>query len=886
MSWWRRLLYRDRMEAQLDAELRDHFERLVAEFTARGRTVAEARRLARLELGGFDQLKEACRDVRGTRGLEELAQDVRYGIRGLRKQPAFTIAAVLTLALGTGANLAVFNLVDALLLRPLPVPEAGQLIKLTRWMDSHASDHFSYPQILLLAERHDVFASLCGIGSDTVFVGLPDALEPAGAAWVSGGYFETLRVTPHLGRLLGRSDDAPAASPAAVITYGYWQRRFGGDRDVVGRTLLIEGQQVPIVGVTPEGFDGATVGERADITFAIAARPVLQPENGDFLDASARWLRVLARPEPGLPAGQLQARVDVVWRQVLDATIPSSMSAAAQERARSMTLTVDPGATGTSRLRADLDVPLMAGMGFVTLVLLIACVNVANLLMARGATRAREVALRLALGAARARVIRQFLVESALLACAGAAVGTLLGWAASRALVDIVALAAGGPDASLVAVDVAPNWRIIAVTLALVIGTTFTFGAVPAFKTSAVAPGTIATNSVRLTESHATLTSALIVAQVSLSLVLIVGAGLFARSLYTLRALDPGFRPGRVLLASVNPTRARLSSADLQAFNQSLLDTVSQLPGVGRVSSGAVTPLEGGGMSNSMVLNGVPSGLRETYFNVVGPGYFEIMGTALVAGRDFTRQDAGDAPAVAVVNEAFMREFAPGADPFAQKVRMSGSDREMQVVGVVRDAAYESLRLDAPATIYIPFLQSRGRPMTLVIDTVAPMAEVASAVRAAIQPTVPASPVHLRTFAAQIDGSLVRERLMRLLTVVFSVLALLLVAVGVYGLMSFSVATRTREIGVRLALGASPQSVLAMVLRSALRLVAFGVIAGVPAAWLASRLVRRLIYGLGPADLVVAAIAVAIVIGVGVIAAALPARRAARLDPVSAIHVE
>ena len=351
MTWWRRVFNRDSLESQLDVELRDHFDRLVRDFIAQGHTDSEARRLARLEFGGMDQVKEQCRDARGTRWVDETAQDVRYGLRGFRKNPGFTIVAIVTLAIGVGASLAIFTVVDALLLRPLPVPNAPELVTFTRWIGNSPSESFSYPQIRELADRRDLFVSLCGIGTDTVYVGSPGDLQPAGAAWVSGGYFQTLGLTPFAGRLLNASDDERGAPAAAVISYGYWQRRFVGDRDIVGRLMLIEGQQVPIVGITPNGFIGAAVGQSADITLALGALPQLKPENASFLSSSARWLLALGRPAPGLSRDQLQARLDVVWAELLERTIPEGLSPEARQRTLSMTLRVEPGGSGPSRLR-------------------------------------------------------------------------------------------------------------------------------------------------------------------------------------------------------------------------------------------------------------------------------------------------------------------------------------------------------------------------------------------------------------------------------------------------------------------------------------------------------------------------------------------------------
>ena len=887
MTWWRRVFSRDRLESQLDAELRDHFDRLVSDFIARGHAESEARRLARLEFGGMDQVKEACRDERGTRWVDEITQDVRYGLRGFRKNPGFTTVAVVTLAIGVGASLAIFNVVDALLLRPLPVPRAAQLVTFSRWVGSNSSESFSYPQIRDLASHRDLFASLCGIGTETLFVGPPDELEPVGAAWVSGGYFETLGIVPFAGRLLQAADDEPGAAAVAVLSHAYWQRQFGGDRNVIGRTLTIEGQPVPIAGITPPGFNGAVIGEAADLTLAITAKAVVQPETKDegWSTNDARWLLLLARPAPGLSLDQLQARVDLVWADLLRRNLPENISDAQRKRTLSMMLRVEPGQTGASRLRRNLRTPLVVAMSLVTLVLLIACVNVANLLLARGAGRAREVALRLAIGAGRARIVRQRLVESLMLASAGTVIGVVIASFASAGLVALIAERVAAPDASILALDIAPNWRLLAVCAIAAVSTTIVFGLVPALSASNTAPGAVA-SSARVAESQTKFGAVLIVAQVSLSLLLVIGAGLFTRSLHHLRTLDRGFAPGNVLLANYDPRRLGTDSEKLIAFNTSVLDSVSSLPGVGAASIAAVTPLQGGGMSTPMRVNGVSSGLEEIYFNVISPRFFDIVGTPLLAGRDLLLSDDQHAPPVAVVNEAFARTYLAGVTPLGQRVRFPNATRDMEIVGVVKDAVYETLRAAPPPTIYMSYLQSRGRPMTIVVDAAAPMADVTEAIRGAIQPRVPSAPMRFRTFASQIENSLFEARLMRLLTAIFGALALGLAAIGLYGLMSYSVALRTRELGVRLALGARPGRLVRMVIGSALRMVGIGVVVGLPLAWMASRLIARMIFGVSATDPMTIAVAIAILGSAGLAAAAVPARRAAAVDPVTSIHVE
>jgi len=885
MTWWRRVFTRNRLESQLDAELRDHFHRLVGDFIAHGYAENDARRLARLEFGGMDQVKEACRDARGTRWVDETLQDARYGWRGFRKNPGFTIVAIVTLAIGIGASLSIFNVVDALLLRPLPVPNASELVTFSRWNGNNSSESFSYPQIRALADRRDLFASLCGIGTETVYVGPPENLQPAGAAWVSGGCFETLGIAPFAGRLLNASDDERGAPVAAVISHGYWRRRFGGDRDVMGRRLLIEGQQVPIVGITPIGFNGAAIGEPADITLAISTKPVLQPEDDDSVGPDRRWLLGLARPAAGLSREQLQARLDVVWADLLVRTLPAGLSAETRQRILSTALRLEPGATGPSRLRRTLRSPLLVAMALVTLVLAIACVNVANLLLARGAGRAREVALRLAIGAGRSRIVRQRLVEGIMLAAAGTALGVLVAWAGSAGLVGLIAERVAGRNEALMTLDIAPNWRLLAVCAFIVVTTTMVFGLLPALRASNVAPGAVA-NSTRVAESHTRFCAALIVVQVSLSLLLVMGAGLFTRSLHNLRTVDRGFAPGNVLLANYDPSRLGLSSPQLVSFNESILQTVSDLPGVGAASLAAITPLQGGAMSTPMMVNGVSTGQEELYFNVIAPRFFEIVGTPLLMGRDLAPTDDLKAPAVVVVNESLVRTYLPNVSPLGQRVAYPGASREMEIVGVVKDAVYETLRAEPPPTVYIPYLQSRGRPMTVVVDAKAPMADVTSAIRAAVQPQAPSSPMRIHTFAWQIENSLFEPRLMRLLTTIFGGLALALAAIGVYGLMSYNVALRTREIGVRLALGARPARVVRMVLGSAIRMVSLGVLIGLPLAWLASRAIARLVFGVTSTDPVTIVTAITILGCVGLAAAAVPAHRAATVDPAMSIHVE
>jgi predicted permease len=432
---------------------------------------------------------------------------------------------------------------------------------------------------------------------------------------------------------------------------------------------------------------------------------------------------------------------------------------------------------------------------------------------------------------------------------------------------------------------VALNWRMAGVAVGVVAATTLIFGLTPAWRASSSAPRAVAAGGSRVVESHSTLAASLIVVQVALSLALVVGAGLFARSLYNLRIVDRGFRNEGVLLASFDPTRAQLSPDALRKFNRDVLDGVRRLPAAREASLAAVTPLQGGGMSRPMIVNGVSTGEDEVYFNVVARGYFEIMGTPLLAGRDFTVADDDGAAMVAIVNEAFVRRYLRAGSVLGERVALSGPSDEVHIVGVVKDAAYESLRAAPPPTIYTSYLQHPGRRMTLVVDTPQPIA-AAAALRAEVQPKVPAQPLRVRTLAAQVENSLIRERLLALLATVLGTLALTLAVVGLYGLVSYSVSSRHREFGVRLALGASHAAIQRYIVRQALQLMTWGILLGLPAAWMLSRLAGTLTFGVSPADPTVLSGAAMVLLVGGVMAAVGPARRAANVDPSISLRAE
>jgi predicted permease len=869
----------------LDDDIREHLERETQDNIDRGMMPEDARAAAHRKFGNVGLIKEDTRAVWIPIWFDQLVQDARYALRTLRRSPGFSAVVVLTLALGIGLNTGIFGLIDALLLRSLPVRNPQQLITLVRIQGGQAGESFSYPQVRFLAEQNEIFLSLCGFSVDTFNVGPPEALESTGGAWVSASYYQTLGLVPIAGRLLAPDDDRPGASLAAVITDNYWARKFGRDRSAIGRPLLVEGVPVTIVGVSPPGFSGAIVGNVADITLALSVLPQLKPERKSMLGVGGRWLKVLARPREGLSRDQLKARLAIVWTQYLSSTVTPQMSPAARARALSPTLDLRAGATGSSPLRGQFRQPLLVLMGVVGLVLVIACVNVANLLLARAAARQREVALRLALGASRGRVVRQLLTESGLLAILGSGLGIAFASFGSGILVNLIS---SGADASeAIALDLGTSWRVLAFTTVVTVTTTLLFGLAPAFRATVVDPNlTMNASPNRVTGSRGRLASALVAAQVSISLLLLIGAGLFVQTLQNLRTLDRGFRHEGVLLVNVDATRAGYDGTRLRAFYQQVLANAERLPGVTAASLSSITPLMGGGISLPIAVNGQPIASGELHGNLVAPRYFETLSTPIVLGRDFTLRDDATAPGVAIVNEAFVRHHMPNGSPLEQRVSVVGSPRELQVVGVVKDAVYEGLRQAPPPTVYGAYFQGGSGAVTLEIYGAGSLSQAASAIRAEVQPKLAGKLVRIQTLTSQLESSLVQERLMATLASAFGGLALMLAAVGLYGVLAYTVVRRTSEIGIRVALGAQRSQVLGLVMRDVTRMLALGTAFGLPAAWAASRLVSSMLFGLAANDPVTIVLAVALLVLTGLLAGYLPARRATKVDPLVALRCE
>jgi putative ABC transport system permease protein len=812
--------------------------------------------------------------------LERVLGDVRYALRTLRNNPGFTVVAVLTLALGIGANTAIFTLIDSLLLRSLPVPQPQELVRISVAGDATVNS-FSYALVNAFAERKDVFSAAGGFNRTTFNVGLPGSLTRVNGAWVTGEYYTTLGINPALGRLLGPADDTVGAPPAAVLSYAYWQREYAGDAAVIGRTVPIGGIATTIVGVGPRGFSGTTVERPADITIAVAALPQLDPVNAGLLGQGNFWLIVLARPSPGLSTEAAAARLAAAWPEIADQTLSRDWSAALRQETIDLKLELVPGSTGHSALREPFQQPLMVLMGIVALVLLMACANVANLLLARGAARERELAVRVAVGAGGGRIARQLLTESALLSIFGAALGIWLAFVASRLLVDVFVVGVGP-----VVLDVTPSAHVLGFTAAVAVATTLLFGLAPAFRAARAAPVRALRGDNGTARSAPRLAGVLAAAQIAISLLLLVGAGLFVQTLENLRAIDAGFHDEGVLVADVDARREGLAGPALLAFYETMLERVRALPGVASASLSSLVPTSGSSSSTAIMPVGQTLPERDNALIVhVMPAFFDTLGTRLLTGRDVSASDVGSA-SVALVNESYAARYLAGRDPLGERLATRAqSAGEIEIVGVVEDAVANSLRAPPRPTVYYSYAQSAASGAfifntTLSVRVSGSLATTASALRAELARQFPSMTVEVRALTEQVDRTLQRERLMATLASGFGVLGLLLACVGIYGLFSYNVARRTREFAIRIALGARRAGVLRLAVGGAVKLLAAGLVVGVPAALAASRWVESMLFGLQPMDPVVVAAAVVLLACAGLVAAYLPARRAARVDPV------
>jgi predicted permease len=829
--------------------------------------------------------------------MNALARDMRFAVRSLRKQPGFSAIVVLTLGLGIGANTAIFSLLDQVLLRRLPVRDPQQLVLLDGpgafQGRTYNRQTFSYPMYRDFRDRTEVFSGVIGRMPTALTLTFQGEAERVNGELVTGNLFDVLGVRPALGRVLSASDDgAPGAHPVVVLSYGYWMRRFGGDSSVLNQTLSLNGHPMTIVGVSARGFEGVQIGAPPDVMVPVTMKAQMTPTWDDLENRRSRWLTVMARLGPGVTRERAESQMNVVYRQILEAEaaeFPASTSQAFRQRFLTKHLDVLPGGRGLSDLRRQFNTPLIVLMCMVGVVLLIACANIANLLLARAASRQREVSIRLALGAGRARIVRQQLAESLVLAVAGAAVGLIFAtWTGA------LLLAALPGDAADRGLHSGPDARVVAFALALAIVTALVFSIVPslhATRASVIGALKEEAGSVAGGGRQARVRSVLVVAQVALSMVLLAGAALFARSLFNLKSVDPGFAVDHLVAFSIDPS---LSGYDLPRsvtmFERMQTDLTS-VPGVRAVSMAELGPLTGNDWSMTIKVDGYAAKENEDMnpnVDGVGPGYFSTMGMPLVAGREFTPADDARAPRVAVVNETLARYYFGTSNPIGRRFGF-GRDKgtEVEIVGVVKDTRTQDLRKEPVRFIYIPYTQDSSLGSLTFYVRAAGNTSPGASIREAVRRIDPSLPMYdMKSMDTQVDESLFIDRMVAALSVAFGALATVLAAIGLYGVISFAVARRTREIGIRMALGAERRRVLWLVLREAAVLAGAGIAVGVAVALVVVRYVQAQLYGLSATDPRTLAAAAVVLGAVALLAGYVPARRATVIDPMLALRTE
>jgi predicted permease len=882
-EWINRLagtLWPGRRDAELEEELRLHLDLAAERERRRAGSAADAPRAAVLRAGSVTQGLDAVRDQRGLPWLADLARDLRYGLRALRRNPMFTSVAVLTLALGIGANTAIFSLADAVLFRTLPVSEPRDLVVLRQRGPGGDIFPFTSRAAVDLADSREALSGLAAFRPTlNTHVGVNGETELALTQAVSGSYHAVLGLNAVVGRLLTEQD----RDPVAVISHRYWQARFAADSNVVGRVLTMQGRAFTIVGVTPAGFFGTQPGRDVDVTVPLAAQVSKMPPN-------ARWLYLVGRLAPGVSRDQARAALRVRWARL-------THSPPAPGRPP-ITLELDGGAQGLNELRREFAVPLRILMAIVGVVLLGACANLAGLLIVRSSARRQEIAIRLSLGAARGRMIRQLLTESALLAAAGGAAGVALAHWIAALLLAMMSRGRGS-----IVLDLALNARTLAFAGGITVVTMVLFGLLPAFGASRADVQPRLKQSVSGADSmRTTWARALVAAQVALLVLLLTAAGLFARTLQKLRAVDAGFRQDHVLVVRAT-TGPDYSEARKRALYEELSARFGALPGVQSVSMSMDSPGSELSMGAGMAVPGRPAeadDAPQVYHNFVGPRFFETMGIPVLAGRDFDASDAAGAPGNVVINDSLARRYFPGADPIGRQIIVGDPQcgrcpaaSTASIVGVVKDVRYSSLRADAPLMIYRAYRQAPEAPADtfLIRMSGATAAGLAPLLRAEVRAVAPAlPPPSVVSLEHVLEAMLVEERLLAALSSAIGVLAAILAGIGVYSTVAAAVARRQREIGVRMALGALHGQVIRMVVGEAFGIVSGGLAVGVAAAFAAALAARSVLAGvlfeLSPTDPVIVSSATAAILVIAALAAYIPARRAARIDPVASLKYE
>jgi len=905
----RSLFRRSRLEQELREEFEYHLERKIESLKSQGLPEREARDAAMRAMHGLEQQKEKCREARGVSWIEDLIADLRYALRAFRKHPSLALVITISLALGIGANAAIFSLINAVSLKMLPVREPERLMLMSwsakdwpqTFIDSlegnggkdaggiMSSTSFSSEDYTEFKKQNDVFEPIFAYAANdsNVNIAVSGASESAHLQAVSGDFFSGLGVSPILGRVLLPSDDSTSAASVAVVSYALWRKHFGGDTNLDGKTITINGQPITILGVAPPEFFGILPGNPVDIYIPLSLyREEWTRIYDDNLDSPKTWwLQVIGRLKPGITEAAARSELQVIFDRTLRARAQTGATAEIPK------LGLTPAGRGVNDLRRRFSTSLFLLMGMVGLVLLIACANVAGLLMARASARQKEIAVRLSLGASRGRIVRQLLVESVLLGMAGGLAGLLVSAWASSALVHLL-----GSGRNPLNLSAGIDWHVLAFTAAVSILCGIVFGLVPALAATRVSVGP-ALKDTRMQSSSAggrlRIGKALVGGQVALSLLLLIASGLLLRTLNRLQHVSLGFDQHALLTFEVRPGLNGYNDQRLIDYYQELQRRLQSLAGVRSVTFAQHNLIDSGYSTNSPEIPGytAPGQQVDVYRHLVGPNYFTTLKIPVLLGRAIGEQDTLNAPKVLVVNETLVRRYFHGDNPIGKHLvyGRNGSMGTLEVVGVARDVKYGNLRNDPPPTAYWSYQQARliSAQMVFLIRTEGDPQSIANSVRQVCLDLDKGVPVvRMKTEEEVVEGSLLLERTFALLSGAFAGLALLLACVGLYGTIGYSVARRTSEIGVRMALGAERGRILLMILSEVSLLVIAGIGIGLPLAWMASKLLSQQLYELSPHDPLAIAGSVAAIIAITLVAGYMPARRASRVDPMVALRYE
>ncbi len=898
---WNNVFRRKQLDRDLDEELQAYVELVSAEKVQAGVDPEEAHRDARREMGGVHQVIQHVRDVRAGVWLDRLVQDIQYGIRTLAKNPAFTLVAMATLALGIGANTAMFSLLDQVVLRLLPVSHPEQIVIVretgNHYGNSYGANTISWPMFEDLRDNNQVFSGMFCRFAATVTIGYGDRVAQIPAELVSGSYFPILGLGAALGRTIAPDDDAvPDSRPVVVLSYSFWRSYFNGDRTIVGRTITLNSQTMTVIGVAQPGFDGVELGVPAKVFVPIMMKTEMTPHSDGLKDRRRRlsWVTAYGRLKPGISLEQAQLSLQPLMHSILEMEVQQpefTRNATAADRQLFLHNLVELLPGSENGLREYMRKPLWLLVALTGAVLLLACANLANLLLARATAREREFAVRLAIGAGRARIVRQLLLESLLLAAAGTILGLALAFLADRILLRIYLPADAAAE---FVVSPIPDGRVLAFVVGVMLLTSLVFGLLPAVCGSRTEITlSLKDRSSALSAGGISLRRMLVGIQVSLSLLLLFGAGLFVRTLRNLESLGPGFPTDHLLTFTIDPSLNGYSDEETKSFYERLNINLQTMPGVTSVGFSSMPLLKGYAWQNAVLgkdFEGAPIE-EQPVLSQIGPGYFETLGIPIVTGRAFTAQDAG-ASKYAVINESFARQYFPGRNPIGQRFGlvddMEPVSPDIEVIGVIPDRKYRDLRETPPAQAYFPYFNDvHFRFMNIYLRTQADPRQIENELRERMRQFDPHVPVvGLQTMNEQIGFSLRTERLVASLSAVFGGLATLLAVIGLYGVTAYTVMRRTHEIGIRMALGALRSNVIVMVMREVFLLIGAGLAAGIALVLALADLIRSQIYGLSARDpLTFVGSAIVLTLAAG-LAGFIPALRASSLDATTALRHE